>query len=92
MAGATTPATPGKKQPPAREDIPGPQPATVIHIEAAAATGEEAALLDEARRRLAAGVDLLGYAAVGLVDPGEVLDGSIRLLDQAGRLVERAGE
>jgi hypothetical protein len=56
----------------------------------AVATGEEAERLIEARRRLEAAASNLSYAAIGEVDPAEVLPDAIRLIDTARRLVERS--
>jgi hypothetical protein len=55
-----------------------------------AATGTEAELLAEAALRLEAVATILAHAALGHVDPAEVLDSALRLVDKSARMVERA--
>ncbi|MBO0728473.1 MAG: hypothetical protein J2P57_04390 [Acidimicrobiaceae bacterium] len=56
-----------------------------------AATGPEAAMLVEARIRLDAASADLAHAAIGHTDPDDVLLASVRLINQAARLVTAAG-
>lgn len=76
----------GREQPPGRHQHPGS-----YRLTRAAATGDQAKLIGEARSRIEFVASLLARAQLGDVDLAEIADYLLVIAERAGHLIDAAG-